>query len=134
MHTSLPVVTPTSPTVPQCSLVITKTWPRVNGIISRNARTDFVERIRYACDDSDSNFGSNPDPDPGPDSGRVSAVSARRRDSRESGVVMMALSGLELKDDGEMGGYLAAISQKGQRVEVMVLGLYSGLRSLYGDI
>lgn len=47
---------------------------------------------------------------------------------------MMALSGLELKDDGEMGGYLAAISQKGQRVEVMVLGLYSGLRSLYGDI
>lgn len=87
-----------------------------------------MERIRYARDDSDSNSGSKPDPDPCPDP--VSAVSARRRDSRGSGVVVMASSGLELKDNGEMGGYFAAILQKGQRVEVMVFE--NVLRILYG--
>lgn len=33
---------------------------------------------------------------------------------------MVALSGLGLKDDGKMGGYFAAMLQKGQRVEAMV--------------
>lgn len=33
---------------------------------------------------------------------------------------MVALLGLELKGDGKMGGYLAAMLQKGQRAEVMV--------------
>jgi len=92
-------------------------------MISRNARTDFVERIKYACEDSDSNSSSDPDADPGPDSGRISVVSARRRDSTDSRVVMVALLELGLKDEGKMGGYLAAILQKGQRAEVMVVDI-----------
>lgn len=38
---------------------------------------------------------------------------------------MVAFSELELKDDGEMGGYFAAMLQKGQCVEVMGLRTYS---------
>lgn len=36
---------------------------------------------------------------------------------------MVALLELGLKDEGKMGGYLAAILQKGQRAEVMVVDI-----------
>lgn len=78
---------------------------------------DFVERTKYACDDSDS------DSDPVSDSGLVSAASVRRCDRRESGVVMVGLVESEWKEDGGMGGYLAAMLQKGHLCEVMFVGV-----------
>lgn len=71
-------------------------------MISKKAKTDLVDRIKYACDDP-------------PKSGSVSA-----RGGKESGVVLVGDSGW--KDDGGMGGYADAMLQKGQNVEDMAFG------------
>lgn len=45
-QTSSPPLIPKPPKRSWCSLETTKTWPFVSGMMSRNARTCFVERMR----------------------------------------------------------------------------------------
>lgn len=65
-------------------------------MISKKAKTDLVDKIKYACDDPP----------------KCRSISARG--GRESGVVLVGDSGW--KDDGGMGGYADAMLQKGQNV------------------
>ena len=79
-------------------------------MISKKAMMDFVERIRYAFDDDDSDWDS-----------------ASRR---QSGLAVV-FSGW--KDDGGIGGYVDAILQKGQDgdEEDMILSFCLSLFDFY---
>ena len=101
-HTSLATPTPTPLNISTCSLVTSSRCPRVRGMISRNARICFVERIKCACACASLVVGSG-NVLPGPSKSAF---------------------GWFARSEGRIGGYVAAIRQKGHVCEGAIVRDY----------